>query len=145
MWSQEKQFPERICRLVDGNCFRRAEQARAIMEEFGDVDTPVWATEFGWIVRPPGCCLAREDWPSRVWQAVSERSQAQYLVDAIRYAERNWPWMEVLFVWNLDYSRYPEARDEACPYCDTMGWYSILNPDGSPRLAYEWLLEGIGD
>ena len=109
------------------------------MEEFGDLDKPMWATEFGWIIRPPDCCLEQSDWPDRVWQAVSERRQARYLVDAIRYAERNWPWMEVMFVWNLDYSRYPDELDEACPYCDSMGWYSIPNPDGSPRLAYEWL------
>jgi hypothetical protein len=138
-WTEAGQLPERTCGPVDGNCFRRAEQARAIMVEHGDLDTPMWATEFGWIMRPPDCCLVRSDWPGRAWQAVSERRQARYLVDAIRYAERNWPWMEVMFVWNLDYSRYPGGLDEACPYCDTMGWYSILNPDGSPRLAYEWL------
>jgi len=49
--------------------------------------------------------------------------------------------MEVMFLWNLDFSRYTDALDERCPHCDSMGWYSILETDGSPRLAYEWLLE----
>jgi hypothetical protein len=135
----EEGMPERVCQPVEGFCFRRAEQARAIMEEHGDGDRPVWATEFGWIIRPPGCCLTQSDWPVRIWQAVSERQQARYILGAIDYAERHWPWMEVMFVWNLDYSRYSGPTDEMCPACDTMGWYSILNPDGSPRLAYEML------
>ena len=45
-----------------------------------------------------------------------------------------------MFLWNLDYGRYPAEMDEGCPHCDSMGAYSILNPDGSPRLAYEMLM-----
>ncbi len=131
---------ERGCRPVNGLCFRRAELARAIMREYGDADKPVWATEFGWIVRPPSCCRTREDWPTRYWQAVSPGMQARYIRRAFAYADDNWPWMEVMFLWNLDYSRYPHRSDPRCPNCETMGWYSILNPDGSPRPAYRWLL-----
>jgi hypothetical protein len=47
--------------------------------------------------------------------------------------------MEAMFLWNLDYSRYSPGKDLACQNCESMGWYSILNPDGSPRLAYKWL------
>ncbi|MBL7200487.1 MAG: hypothetical protein ISS56_10080 [Anaerolineae bacterium] len=128
------------CRPVEGMCFRRAELLREIMVEHGDGDKPMWATEFGWIIRPPACCLVQADWRGRQWQAVSESSQAWYIERAFRYAQADWPWMEVMFLWNLDYSRYPPRLDEECPYCDSMGWYSILHPDGSPRLAYEWLL-----
>jgi hypothetical protein len=109
------------------------------MVAYGDGDKPVWATEFGWLIHPPTCCLSRSDWPDRAWQAVSERQQARYVLRAFAYAERNWPWMEAMFLWNLDYSRYPDEVDEICPSCDSMGWYSILNPDGSPRMAYQWL------
>jgi hypothetical protein len=55
--------------------------------------------------------------------------------------------MEAMFLWNLDYSRYPHRSrdsgelDAGCPPCDSMGWYSILDPDGSPREAYELLLK----
>jgi hypothetical protein len=128
------------CQPVDGLCFRRVELLREIMIENGDGDKPVWATEFGWIIRPPDCCQTRDDWHAHDWYAVSEGKQANYILRAYRYADRYWPWMEAMFLWNLDYSRYPRAYDETCPYCDSMGWYSILNPDGSPRLAYKWLL-----
>lgn len=132
---------ERGCRAVNGLCFRRAELARAIMSEYGDADKPVWATEFGWIIRPPPCCREREDWPTRYWQAVSAGMQARYISRAFAYADANWPWMEVMFLWNLDYSRYPHRSDPRCPNCETMGWYSILAPDGTPRPAYRWLLD----
>ena len=135
-----RRVPEGYCRPVSGQCFRRAELARAIMVAHGDGDKPVWATEFGWIMRPSLCCRARLDWPGTYWQGVSEKQQAAYTVDAFAYADRRWPWMEAMFLWNLDYSRYPAEIDEGCPYCDSMGWYSILNPDGSPRLAYEMLM-----
>lgn len=129
----------RGCRSIEGQCFRRAEQLYEIMVAYGEADKPAWATEFGWIIRPPACCNEQSDWPSRLWQAVSEPTQALYTLDAFDYAGRNWPWMEVMFLWNLDFSRYAPAPDESCPPCETMGWYSILNPDGSPRLAYQWL------
>ena len=128
------------CQPVNGLCFRRAELAREIMVANGDADKPVWATEFGWIIRPPSCCLSSEEWQSQAWYAVSEGQQARYILDAYAFADEHWPWIEVMVLWNLDYSRYPSVVDEVCPNCDAMGWYSILHPDGSPRLAYRWLL-----
>ena len=130
---------DRGCQPVEGLCFRRAEQVRAIMVEYGDGGKPAWATEFGWLIRPPPCCLSRSDWTSHYWQAVSEGQQARYLLRAYDYVEANWPWMQATFLWNLDWSRY-QPYDEACPNCETMGAYSILNPDGSPRTAYKWLM-----
>ena len=130
---------DRGCWPVEGLCFRRVEQMRAIMVEHGDEDTPMWATEFGWPIRPRPCCLARSEWPAQSWQAVSEGQQARYLIRAYRYAEEQWPWMEVMFLWNLDWSRYQE-EEERCGYCEPMGAYSILDPDGTPRLAYKWLI-----
>jgi hypothetical protein len=133
---------DRGCWSIEGFCFRRAEWARQIMVEYGDEDKPMWATEFGWLIRPPACCRERRDWPLRYWQVVSEGRQARYIRRAFAYAQEQWPWMEVMFLWNLDYSRYPYKPDPECPYCDSMGAYSILDPDGTPRMAYEWLLEG---
>jgi hypothetical protein len=135
---------DRGCWPVEGLVFRRAEQIRAIMVEYGDGTKPVWATEFGWLIRPLPCCLSHSDWYAQAWHAVSEGRQARYLLRAYRYAEDNWPWMQVMFLWNLDWSRY-QARVERCGYCETMGAYSILDPDGSPRLAYEWLVEEEGN
>jgi hypothetical protein len=61
------------------------------------------------------------------------------LLRAYDYVERHWPWMQAAFLWNLDWSRY-QPLDEMCPHCETMGAYSILDPDGSPRTAYKWLM-----
>jgi hypothetical protein len=132
------------CWSVNGFSFRRAELAQEIMATYGDVDKPVWATEFGWLIRPSPCCRVRADWPARYWQVVSEGQQARYILDAYAYAQEHWPWMEVMFLWNLDYSRY-QPLDAKCPDCASMGLFSILNPDGSPRLAYQWLMQGRGD
>lgn len=129
----------RGCQPVQGLCFRRAEQIRALMVEYGDGDKPAWATEFGWLIRPPPCCITRSDWDAHHWQAVSEGQQGRYLLRAYDYAEQNWPWMQAMFLWNLDWSRY-QPDDEHCPNCETMGAYSILDPDGSPRTAYKWLI-----
>jgi hypothetical protein len=130
---------DRGCWSIEATCFRRAELAREVMVEYGDAGKPVWATEFGWLIRPPACCLSQLDWPSRAGHVVTRGQQARYIVRAFDYAEANWPWMEVMFLWNLDYSRYPEEEGAVCPNCDSMGWYSILDPDGTPRRAYEWL------
>jgi len=84
---QDGPILDRGCWSIEGFCFRRAEQARAIMTEYGDTDKPVWATEFGWIIRPPTCCLAQADWTGRAWQVVSERQQARYILRAFAYAK----------------------------------------------------------
>jgi hypothetical protein len=109
------------------------------MVEYGDARKPVWATEFGWLIRPPACCLRETEWQAWGWQAVTRGQQARYIVRAFDYAKVYWPWMDVMFLWNLDYSRYPEEERALCPNCDSMGWFSILDPDGSPRRSYEWL------
>jgi len=113
------------------HCFRRVEQQRAIMVQYGDADKPVWATEFGWIIDPGEGCCNYGDWPSRWWQRVFPQTQSDYLVRAYRYARRNWPWMGVMFVWNMDFST---ATWNA--YCDQKSWYALLDHNGTPRPAY---------
>jgi len=95
--------------------FRRAEEQHAVMAEFGDGDTPIWATEFGWITDAGGCDLG-EHQPYQVSPTV----QADYLVRAFRYADANWPWMGAMFVFNLDFGVAPWYA-----YCDPVRWYSL--------------------
>ncbi len=99
---------------------------RQIMVENGDEATPMWITEMGWPIRTPA-------WDLGEHQAftVSEAEQADYLIAALRRIDREWPWIEAVFPFNLDFSTvswYP-AREQ-------MRWYALLNPDGSPRLSY---------
>ena len=70
-----------------GICFRRAEIYRQIMVEAGDSATPVWATEFGWLM-DPGKNMGQYD-----WMRVSADKQADYVVRSFKYARANWPWM----------------------------------------------------
>ena len=50
----------------------------------------------------------------------------------------NWPWMGVMFVWNMDYSTVPWND-----YCDQKSWFAILNYDGTPRPAYLQLAQMV--
>jgi hypothetical protein len=113
------------------HCFRRVEAQRAVMVQHGDGAKPIWLTEFGWVIKPPDWCYEHDGWDGRWWQAVSAHTQADYLVRAYRFARMNWPWMGVMFVWNMDYSLVPWNE-----YCDQLGWFAILNHDGNPRPAY---------
>jgi len=119
------------------HCFRRAEQERAVMVEYGDQAKPIWATEFGWIIDPGEGCHYFDGWPGRWWQRVAAQVQADYLVRAFRYARTYWPWMQVMFVWNMDYDLVPWND-----YCDQKSWFALLDHAGLPRAAF-WELRRL--
>jgi hypothetical protein len=108
--------------------FRRVEEQRQVMLDFGDT-SPVWATEFGWVLRTD-CRLGEHE-----WMEVSEAQQAEYLAGAYAHADENWPWMGPMFMFNLDFGTvYWYA------WCDPVRWYSITyradpkDPGNSPIL-----------
>jgi hypothetical protein len=104
--------------------FRRIEQLRAVMEKYGDGSKKMWLTEFGWSTAnlAPGYEYGKDN---------SEANQADYLVRAYALAKTKYPWMGVMFVWNLNFATLPDlpASDEKPPF-------GILNKDWSPRPAY---------
>lgn len=115
---------------VNGRAFRRAEQLHAVMLANGD-SRPMWATEFGWVLDPgqfgASCNLGEHDWTRQ-----PERVQADYLVRAYQYARANWPWMQALFIFNLDFATdYWQGGCQAGgnAYCNPPRWYSILYRD----------------
>lgn len=110
--------------------FRRAEDIRAVMVARGDVDKPVWGTEFGWLL-DEAACVGHWEGMGFAWQRVSEEQQADYLTRAFAYADANWPWMEVMIVSNLDFSSVPWYAP-----CDPLRYFAVLNADNTPRLAY---------
>ncbi len=110
-----------------GICFRRAELYRNLMVRRGDAATPVWATEYGWLM-DPGRYVGQYD-----WMKVSPEQQADYLVRSYRYAARNWPWLTGGLLSNLDASTSPYHTGPE----DGLPWFAILNPDHSTRPAYE--------
>ena len=110
--------PETDC--SDGFCFRGAEKIHEILEERGLGDHKIWATEVGWIVEPPDECIGHPSWAGRYWQIVSEQKQAENLVGAFRYARFHWPWLQALFVFNLDFVTAPWYHE-----CEQMRYYSV--------------------
>lgn len=119
----------------EGNCwknapdfyFRRIEDQRAVMEQFGDSPKQVWLTEFGWdscvgLPAPNGyeyCLLTNEE------------QQAEYLVRAITIAREKWPWLGALFVWNLNYAASPNIANTDEKYA-----WSVVRGDWSRRPAF---------
>ncbi len=97
--------------------FRRLAELRAIMEANGDHTKPIWITEMGWTVDPP---------PEQADIGVTPAQQAAYLVEALNLIRREWPWVELVTVWNL--SRPAPG--------DPFGGYSLLDASGQPRPAY---------
>ena len=90
---------------------------RDIMLEYSD-PRPVWITELGYTVQPG------------LHPSVTEENQALYLVGSFERVRRDWPWVEMLTVWNLCYG---------LPADSEMSGYSLVEPDLAPRLAY-WAL-----
>lgn len=125
--------PRKKPSAVGGLAFRRVEEQREIMEAQGDGAQPIWALEFGWVVKPPDSCLHTHDWDSRWWQVVSQQKQADYLVDAYQYAHENWAWMGVMSLFNLDFGKVPWYDG-----CEPMRYYSLLKSSGV-RPAYRAL------
>jgi polysaccharide biosynthesis protein PslG len=103
--------------------FRRAEDYHNIMAQAGDGAKKMWATESGYDANPQapaGYEYAR---------ALTEAQQADYIVRSIKYARANWPWMVVIFIWNLNFQA-------VVPQADEKWGFGILNADYSPRPAY---------
>ncbi len=111
-----------------GLLFRRAEAHRKLMEEFGVGDKQMWATEFGWIIDANEEGIACT-WPDLDWQRVSRKQQAEYVVRAYDYAQKNWPWIGPMFLWNYDFSRSPQHPDT----CEQMKFFSMLDTRGKER------------
>jgi len=132
-----KSPPERDPAEVEANadlgghrsmCFRRVEDLRAIMVQYGDVDKQVALLEFGWTSDP------RPDSPYN-WHMVSEETKADYFVRAYAYARANWsPWIGLM---SLIYVSDPDWTQD-----DEQYWWAITEPgwpDLKARPAYDAL------
>jgi len=127
--------PETLADSVENNfAFRGAEDLRQIMLEYDLGDKPMWATEFGWIRHPNpdgfGWCTLVPGFNDYFgWMLVSELQQADYLSRSFAYADAHWPWMEAMFVWNLDWN--DQGWD-----CDNIRFFSLRYVEGGATPAY---------
>ena len=105
--------------------FRHAEDVRQVMVQNGDDAKQVAIMEMGWTADP------RPNSPYS-WHSVSEEQKGEYLVRAIQYARQNWtPWvgfMSIIYI-----------PDPAWTASDEQYYWSITNPDGTARAAYNAL------
>jgi hypothetical protein len=108
-----------------GLSLSRAVQQREVMIANADAETPIWITEAGWVLHTNWNLVEHEE------IAVHEAQQAEYLVRAYQKVQTEWPWVQALFLFNLDFSSVPWY-----PAAEPMRWYAILNPDRTPRPAY---------
>lgn len=102
--------------------FRHIEDIRGVLLEFG-ADTPIWITEFGWATAnsTPGYGYGYDN---------SEQDQAAYIVRALQIAQREWPYVEAVFLWNLNFAVVQGDWHE-------QGAFGILYSNWTPRLSYE--------
>ncbi len=112
----------------DGLSFDRVVNQHEVMVANGDADTPIWITEVGWVLQ------TEWDLGEHSSIGVTQAQQAQYLTQAYAIVQTEWPFVEALFLFNLDFSTVPWY-----PAAEPMRWYAILNPDRTPRPAYTWL------
>ncbi len=117
--------------------FSRSVLLHDVMVKNGDVNKPVWISEYAWISYPPDLHqqlnLSPEEWNAfqakNIWgHSVDEETQGRYLVEGYERARDEWPWMGVMFVWNL---RNPDADP-----LEPATYFSILRQDFTPRSAY---------
>lgn len=96
--------------------FRRVELLRQVMVAHGDTDTPMYITETGWNDHP------------RWTRAVRPGQRIQYTLDALRYAEANWPYVKVVAIWAF---RYP------APTRSYMDYFTLVTPEFVTKPVYE--------
>jgi polysaccharide biosynthesis protein PslG len=106
--------------------FRRAEQLREIMVQYGDSDKQIWMMEFGWTTDPVN--------PSYAWYRVTEAEKGDYLVRAYRLARERWaPWIGVMALWTMPDPRWTARQEEY--------HWAVLDPDGTERESYRRLVQ----
>jgi GH35 family endo-1,4-beta-xylanase len=103
--------------------FSRPILVRELMVRNGDAAKPIWVSEMGWNVLPPG---APEP---HIFGEVTSEQQARYTVRALQRAREEWPWMGVMNVWFLKLADDRERGDQ-------IAGFRLLDTDFRPRPVY---------
>ncbi len=107
--------------------FRRIEDVRAAMLDYGLGDRQMWITEFGWATPndTPGYGFGNN---------TSFEQQAQYITRAFQIGRHDYaPWVGAMFLWQINFAvewkfRGNEQHEQAS--------FGVLNGDWSLRPAY---------
>ena len=106
-------------------CFRDIELYRQVMEQRGDTAKRAMISELGTMEQ------TSVDMGQYAWMELPTDQRADYLVQALHMASTQYSWVMGATVFNLDY-----AAVSSLPPTSERGWFSLLNPDLSPREAY---------
>jgi hypothetical protein len=104
-------------RTVDGSRsnLSRAILFRELLIAKGDETKPIWLTHYGWQTGDE--------------TAISPQDQADFLVGGIERARAEWPWLGLMFAWDL----MPNGSSPSSSQ------FALLNADGTGRAAYQAL------
>jgi len=103
-------------------CFRHVEDLRKIMVDNGDSAKQIMILEFGWD-------SDQRKIGQYEWHYVSEETKAEYIIRAFQYAQKNWaPWIGAMTLIYIADPRWTKDNEQY--------WWSITDPDGTPRPAY---------
>lgn len=105
--------------------FRRVELLRDIMVKNGDSARPVWFNEFAWNASPASLPEAERNY----WRNVTPQQQAEWTVEGIEYARKNWPWAGVVAIWY--FRQVGDIPPEKAEY-----YFAMVNPDFSLQPVY---------
>jgi hypothetical protein len=140
--------------------YRHIEHVREVMVEYGMDDHDIWITEFGWATEntTPGYEFGNQ---------VTFEEQAEYITNAVRMTYEDYPWVGVMFLWNLNFAvtwkehlEFLQQKDDITPEEQELldlYWneenpaqplheqasFGILNGDWSPRPVYLQLQQEI--
>jgi hypothetical protein len=106
--------------------FRRVELQREIMVRHGDEGKAVWFNEYGWNAAP-----ASFSDEALFWERVSEEAQAEYTLQGIELARREWPWAGVFNIWYFRQTGQQYSPAEAAYY------FRMVDVDFTPRRVYD--------
>lgn len=104
--------------------YRRVELQREVMVANGDGETQMYITETGWNDHP------------RWTRAVRPGQRIAYTKEAVRYAEENWPYVQLVGIWAF---RYP------APTKSYMDYYTLVTPEFVTKPIYEELKAFTGN
>lgn len=116
--------------------FRRTERVYRLLWNNNVRDRQVWITEFGWIRDPAEGglnCRTNPTFSDFDWIKFGRQTQADYTARAFQFADRNWPWVGPMILWNLNWSQYPHNQLDSCSH---FRWFSILDESGDPLPVY---------
>jgi hypothetical protein len=96
--------------------FRRVELVRPIMLDHNDAQTDIYNTESGWNDHP------------RWTRAIRPAQRITYTLNALQYAQDNWPYVKVVALWVF---RFP------APTKSYMDYFTLVTPEFVNKPIYD--------